>query len=111
MTNRRKLWMIVLTAILGVSGWARAQNTSGSITGRLVDPSGAVVAGATVTVTETNTGVARSLVSSSDGDFTATLLQPGVYSVSAAMTGFKTEVRTGIVVQVDQTVRTDMTLS
>jgi hypothetical protein len=110
MTNS-KLWVIVFSVVLGITGRASAQNTTGSITGRLMDESGAVVAGANVTVTEIGTGATRTLMTNSAGDYTATLLKPGIYSVSAAMTGFKTEVRTGIVVQVDQTVRTDFTLT
>ena len=89
---------------------ASAQNTTGSITGRLTDQSGAVVGGASITVTNTGTGANRTLSTDSSGDFTATLLLPGTYTVGASMTGFKTEIRNGITLQVDQVVRVDMRL-
>jgi hypothetical protein len=87
-----------------------AQNTTGSITGRLTDQSGAVVSGATVTVADIGTGSNRVLTSDRSGDYTATLLLPGTYSVTSAMKGFKTEVRSGITLQVDQVVRVDIAL-
>jgi hypothetical protein len=110
--NSRITAIILLFSALcfTVAPRASGQNTTGSITGRLTDPSGAVLPGATVTITNTGTGANRVLTSDNSGDFTATLLLPGTYSVSSALTGFKTEVRTGITLQVDQVVRVDMGL-
>ena len=63
------------------------QNTTGSITGRLTDPTGAVIAGAKITVRNLGTGEIRTLTTDASGDFTATLLLPGHYSVTAEHTG------------------------
>ncbi len=57
-----------------------AQNTTGSITGRLTDTSGAVVSGAKVTIVNTGTGEKRALMTDASGNYTATLLLPGSYS-------------------------------
>ena len=81
------------------------QNTTGSITGRLTDPTGAVIAGAKVTVRNLGTGEVRTLTTDASGDFTATLLLPGHYSVTAEHTGFKTAIQNDITLEVDQTVR------
>jgi hypothetical protein len=107
----REVVLVLATLVFTAGNFAAAQNTTGSITGRLTDPSGASVAGATVTVTNTGTRANRVLTTDGSGDFTATLLLPGVYSVTSAMTGFKTNVRNGITLQVDQVVRIDMTLA
>jgi Carboxypeptidase regulatory-like domain len=110
MMRKNTSWLlVVLVGICGMSAWA--QTTTGTITGRLTDPSGAVVAGATVTVVNPGTGASRALTTDSSGNYTATLLLPGQYSVTSAMTGFKTEVRTGIRLEIDQTVRVDIALS
>lgn len=90
---------------------AAAQNTTGTIVGRLTDMSGAVVGGAQVTVLNTGTAAKRLLMTDAAGDFTATLLLPGSYTVTSEHAGFKTEARTGITLQVDQTVRVDMSLA
>src|ERR1700761_3331971 len=89
---------------------AHGQNTTGSITGRLTDPTGAVIAGAKVTVRNLGTAEVRTLTTDASGDFTATLLLPGHYSVSAEHTGFKTSVQNDITLEVDQTVRADLHL-
>ena len=87
-----------------------AQNTTGTITGRLTDPSGAVVHDGQVTVKNAGTGELRNLKTSGAGEFTASLLLPGTYVVTAVASGFQTEVLNGVTIQVDQTVRTDMAL-
>lgn len=107
-----KRWLTVLTAVLGlVSIPLPGQNTTGSITGRITDSSGAVIAGTNVTILNTGTGEKRQLTTDETGSYTATFLLPGTYSVTAAHEGFKSEVRTGITLQVDQAVRVDMSLT
>src|ERR1700730_12447013 len=86
------------------------QNTTGTITGRLTDPTGAVIAGAKVTVRNLGTGEARTLTTGASGDFTATLLLPGRYSLTAEHAGFKTAIHNDITLEVDQTVRADLGL-
>lgn len=89
---------------------ALAQSFRGTIVGNVRDSSGAVLPGVGVTVTNTGTGAARTAVSSETGDYAVALLPPGTYSVTVALPGFKTEVRSGITLQVDQVARVDVTL-
>src|SRR5438067_3474459 len=65
-----------------------AQVTTGEITGRVTDPQGKVVAGATVTVTNKGTGSSRSATTNESGDYTITQLPPGKYEVAAEAKGF-----------------------
>lgn len=111
MTILERLLVLTIFALGLMASPLMAQNTTGSITGRLTDTSGAVVPGAKVTVENTGTGEKRMLTSDGSGGFTATLLLPGGYSVTSELEGFKTEVRNGITLQVDQTVRVDMSLA
>ena len=79
-------WVLLLSLVLVVP--ARAQETRGNISGTVRDAQG-VVPGATVTITNTDTGVTQPLVTNSSGYFEAPLLQPGNYQVTVAMAGFK----------------------
>jgi hypothetical protein len=101
--------LTICVVFLGVPS-SSAQNTTGAITGRLTDSTGAVISGAKVTVKNLGTGEVRTLTTGASGDFTATLLLPGRYSVTAEHSGFKTAIRNDITLEVDQTVRADLAL-
>src|SRR5262249_59102638 len=73
--------------------WAQTQ---GEITGVVTDPTGGMVAGAKVTVTNPLTNFTRQVISNSSGNYTFPALLPGLYTVKAEMAGFQTEVRTGV---------------
>ena len=100
---------VALTLFPG-PGLARAQNTTAEITGTVKDASGAVVPGVALTITNDATGQERHLVSGSDGNFVATALPVGTYSVKAELASFKTQVRKGIVLQVAEQARIDLVL-
>ena len=70
--------------------WGQAQVPSGSIVGTVTDPTGAVVANATVTVTNTGTNTSSTVKTDPAGNFTAPLLQVGTYSVTVRAAGFST---------------------
>jgi hypothetical protein len=82
----------------------------GSIVGTVTDPSGAVIVGAKVTVTDVERGVSRTLTADTAGEYSATSLTPGSYSVRAEFMGFQTLNRTGISVGVGQGVRVDLAM-
>jgi len=82
----------------------------GSITGTVTDPSGAVVAGAKVTATRVETGVAQSTVTTGAGTYTLPRLDVGTYNLACEATGFKTGTATGITLDVSQTRSVDFTL-
>jgi hypothetical protein len=89
---------------------ASAQAVTGTILGTVTDSSGAVVPGATVTLTNTATGISRVLVSDSNGEYTAPSLRTGTYTVKAEISGFKTVTMSNVAVGVDQKVRIDVKL-
>jgi hypothetical protein len=89
---------------------AFSQLNSGSIAGAIGDQTGAVIAGAKVTVTDSERGVSRALVTDSAGQYTAPSLTPGQYTVRAEATGFKGVERANIILGVGQAVRIDLEL-
>lgn len=88
----RKLQLCSLLAgVWALAAWA--QVPTGSITGTITDPSGAVVPSVEVSVTNKGTSAVRTVNSGSDGQFSAPLLPAGVYEVKVAAPGFRTLVR------------------
>jgi hypothetical protein len=79
--------LMLLLALLSTSAFA--QLTTGDIVGTVTDASGGVIPNAKVTITNLGTHSVRIVTSSESGDFTATLLEPGHYSVVAESSGFK----------------------
>ena len=92
---------IVAVLVLWMVAPMSAQSTvaTGNIQGALTDPSGAVVAGAKITITNKDTGQVLRVTTSSAGTYNSGALVPGDYSVRAEATGFKT-VEEGVVVKV-----------
>jgi hypothetical protein len=96
--------------LLASCTWLHAQNSRGTILGHVEDPSGASVPGAKVTVTNTNTGVTNEFTTGSSGGFTFVNLIPGTYSLTVEKEGFNTARTSGLLLEVDQTLRQDFTL-
>src|SRR2546425_602002 len=94
-------FFVVLIALTLVSGNVWAQATTAQINGTVKDPSGAVLPGVEVTVTQTATGAKRSTVSNETGNYVLASLPLGPYILQAELPGFKAYVQTGIVLQVD----------
>lgn len=86
-----------------------AASTS-TILGTVRDASGAVVANATIMVTNESTNFFRETTTNEEGDYVATNLEPGMYSVNAQAPGFKRYARTGLELRVDQRLRADVSL-
>lgn len=99
----------LLAVMCSISGFA--QNTTGSIVGVVKDASGAVVPNAKVQVKDVNRGQVRVTMTNSTGEYAFSLLQPGTYSISVTSSGFKTVERPNVVLQVQQTVRSDFALA
>jgi hypothetical protein len=93
----------VLLAAVGLS----AQAFRGTILGTVTDPSGAVVAGATVTAKNAGTGLARTTQTSADGSYALPELPIGTYTVTITQSGFRTFVANGVVVDVATERRVD----
>jgi hypothetical protein len=97
---------LCLLSLLGMAA-ALAQGNSGSITGTLTDPAGAVVAGAAVEGKNIGTGSLYATVSTSTGNYTLAELPPGNYEVKFTVPGFKTLNRGPLEVGARQTLRID----
>ncbi|MBI2687416.1 MAG: carboxypeptidase regulatory-like domain-containing protein [Acidobacteria bacterium] len=83
-----------ILAILSLAATALfAQRDLGTITGTVTDPSGGVVAGAKIILTEKATGTRQETTTDSSGTYVRTLLRPGTYTVEVSAPGFKTGVQ------------------
>jgi len=105
-------WIPVLlcTLVVLTPSVAAAQAVTGTILGRVTDSSGAVIPGATVTLTNTGTTQSRAVVTDSAGEYSAPSLPTGKYTVTAEIQGFKTVTMSNVDLGVDQHVRIDVKL-
>ena len=85
-----------------------AQATTGSISGTATDESKAIIPGVMITVTNPETGLARTAVSDADGRFRVLNLPPGTYVLSAELQGFSSVVRENILVAISRDVVADV---
>jgi hypothetical protein len=99
-----------LLLFLAAASPAAAQSLFGTILGKVTDSSQAVVPNAKVTIRNTATNTARSLITDSSGDYQAPTLPVGEYEVTCEARGFKRAVTRSVNVAVDQRVRVDMQL-
>jgi outer membrane receptor protein involved in Fe transport len=111
----RRLSAILFTILLGTGlpPHAAAQSATGSIDGQVVDQSGAVLPGATVTITQPATGATRSIAADEQGLFRAPLLPPGTYDIVAELSGFTARRHSGMTLTIGQTLtlRIEMSLA
>ena len=115
MNSRSKtaFYLAVLIALVFavMASPARGQTAdTGQIEGTVTDPSKAAVAGATVTVANEATGIARTAKSGPDGNYVVPLLTPGSYSVTVEASGFKTQTNQNTLVQVASTATVNIRL-
>jgi hypothetical protein len=106
----RRVIVTMMIIVLGLAGSLMAQQTTGNITGRLVDAQGSAVPGVTVTAKNTQTGLTRTDVSDAEGVYRLTALQVGTYDISAELSGFSKVENKEIVVTIGQTLDINMTL-
>jgi hypothetical protein len=95
----RAMLVGALTILLSItSAWA--QISTAQLSGRITDQSGAVLPGVTVTATQTDTGLMRSVTTDENGAYVLPTLPTGPYRLEASLQGFRTYAQTGIVLQV-----------
>ncbi len=99
---------LLLAFVLALSGLATAQEITGTISGRIVDPQGLAVPGASVTITGPQGS--KTVVTDSTGRFVAPFLTPGVYSIKAELQGFKTAEKKDVAVRLGQTADIPLTM-
>src|ERR1019366_3308591 len=111
MMPARKQFIAVLMVLLLLTGTGWAQVSRGTITGIVTDPTGAVVPGVAITITNIEIGVTNKVKTNESGMYTVPLLEGANYRLSAEKTGFKRYEQTGILVQAGGTARLDFSLS
>src|SRR5688572_13675718 len=104
--------LVLAVWVFGLLGLAtaQAQVTTGTIVGTVRDEQGAAVPGANVTITEVNKGTVSVRTTDADGSFLAPFLIPGTYDLAVELQGFKRHTHKGVVLQVNQRARVDVTL-
>ena len=107
---RRATRGLVALMCLFASLWLSAQSTGGRILGRVSDPSGAVLAGVKVSLTNQATGVVREALTTDSGDYIFVEVPPAVYDVRFDHEGFNSSVRKSLTVDVNQVVTLNMVL-
>jgi len=90
--------------------WSQQRNTA-SLYGRVTDPQGALVAAATVTLTQVDTGIVRLAQSNQDGEWQFAAILVGEYHVDIQNEGFSKVEQTGIILQVNDNRRADLSLA
>jgi hypothetical protein len=110
-----KLWhlstaVLLVTILLGFSEPVRGQAVNATLLGTVTDSSGAAVANAKITITETNTGISRASQTNESGNYVLPDLPPGTYTVTAELAGFKRASRAAIDLVVNTTERVDLVL-
>jgi hypothetical protein len=97
-------YFVALAALLGIGLPLRlsAQIVGATLSGTVTDSSGGVVPNADVTAKNVSTGISRSATTNGSGLYTVPNLQPGPYEITVAASGFNTDVRSGITLNVGQ---------
>src|SRR5689334_18404782 len=101
------LLVSLMTLATSSSLWAQA---TAQISGTVKDSSGAVLPGAEITVTQTDTGVSRMTITNETGQYILSNVPVGPYKLDASLPGFRTFQQTGIVLQVNTTPTINVTL-
>ncbi|HSE21970.1 MAG TPA: carboxypeptidase regulatory-like domain-containing protein [Pyrinomonadaceae bacterium] len=107
----RTIQFVALAVLFAIPLSVVAQVTSATIVGTVTDPSGANVSGAQVTARNIETGLTRNVTSGEDGSYRLEFLPVGNYAVEVTTSGFKKAYLSGIVLQVNDTIRVDVALT
>jgi len=106
---KRMVWAIFVAVVVCLAPLG-AQTTSGEIVGTVTDATGGVVAGAGITVTNMNTGIAVKATTDTSGNYVVTSLGIGRYSVTVEATGFKKSLHNELTLNVQDRLRVDAVL-
>jgi hypothetical protein len=109
MPNAQNVFGILLFCVFCAS-YALSQTPNATITGRVVDPSHAVIQAATVNAVNADTNISHKTVTNSEGQFTLTNLPPGTYKIELEKPGFRSIVRPDITLHVQDIVALNFTM-
>ena len=107
----KRIILAALALACVLAGTAEAQQTTGNISGRIVDAQGSAIPGVSVTGRNTQTGFVRTDVSDGEGIYRLTALPVGTYDVTAELQGFARFESKGLVLNVGQNMSVDISLS
>jgi hypothetical protein len=108
MKTRFCVWALCVLGLM--PSLLNAQITTTNLFGTVTDKTGAVIADAQVTATNTGTSIARSVKTNAQGEYRIEFLPVGNYSIAVEATGFRKFIQSGVTLQVDQTARVDASL-
>jgi uncharacterized surface anchored protein len=103
--------LFVSLVVLLFTAHLAAQTFRGSIQGTVTDSSGAAISSAQVKVVSAETGLTRTVTTSDDGNYSASELPPGLYSITFTKAGFRTATLKGVDVSVSTTARANISLT
>jgi hypothetical protein len=106
-------WLVVVVAVavaLMLPSMLAAQGATGRIVGRVADPSGAVLAGVKITLTNQATAISVQGQSNDSGDYSFVNIAPGTYQASFELKGFKKNLQKDIILDVNQVLSLNSTL-
>jgi hypothetical protein len=109
-SRRLRVLLSVSLALLCLCAAATAQVTTGSILGTVHDSTGAVIPGATVTITDSGKGTSSIKKTDDNGNYDVEFLIPGTYTISVEMKGFKHSVSNNIALDIDQKAQVNFSL-
>src|ERR1043166_7890292 len=104
------LAVLVCTLLMIPTLYGQVDYSTATLRGTVADPNGAVIAGATVTATNSSTGITKEVKTASDGSYRFSALPPGVYQVTTMATGFSKEVFKSMELSVGQSATYDVHL-
>jgi hypothetical protein len=107
----RSLLSALFVVCLLLTCSASGQSIDTGFLGTTTDASGAVVPGATVTVTSPETGFSQTVVTGSQGEYAMRYLKPGTYELKVSASGFSTKIERGVVLQLGQQDKLNFSLS
>src|SRR5262249_24639182 len=106
----QRVLQTVLVLSLCFTSPAYTQTSAASLTGNIRDATGALLPGVTLTITDSARNTSLSALTNDAGSYVIPVLNPGAYSITAELPGFKRFFQEGIVLQVAQVARLDITL-
>src|SRR5690349_1777855 len=101
---------LILFVVLLLTLPMPAQTVSGTLSGRVIDPTGAVVPGVVVVAKDSDTGLVRQAKTDSEGSYLLSFLPLGTYQLTASASGFSTVQKTGVVIDLNKTTVSDFQL-
>src|SRR5262249_40930573 len=106
----RSIILLAVILALFLPHYAMSQTTGGTVQGNILAESGEHLAGAVVTAKNLNTGIARNTKSDQDGFYRLTELRVGQYEISVSLSGFTTQVRSGVSILIGQQSKIDFAM-